>query len=79
MISSGSGPGGDFNGPTIKEILGIGQYGKSDHLLELEDYLPKYMFPCVMYLRRRLHQISTARVLSEDYQEALNEFKCRFN
>ena len=45
MKESGSGLGGDFNGPTIKNLL------KEKTLNDLTEYLPKKLLPFVNYLK----------------------------
>ena len=59
MKSIGQGPGGDYNGPTIKNIL------KDKNLTNLSNFLPLHLHPFVEYLRtiKNVHLLSMAKTL----------------
>ena len=72
LNKTGQGPGGKFNGPSIKEIL--------RNLSELEDKLPSEAFPFIEYLQsiKEVHKMCIADVFDENYEILINEFKCKF-
>ena len=74
LKKSGEGPGGKFNGPSIKFIL------REEILCQLEGDLPEDATPFISYLRsiRSLHQLCTGRDL-EDQQLILYDFSVNFN
>ena len=63
LSKTGEGPGGKFNGPSIKYIL------REDKLYELDELLPTEAAPFFNYLRciRELHEICIARTLDVFY------------
>ena len=73
LSKNGEGPGGKFNGPSIKYIL------RDDVLSELEESLPETCSPFFNYFRsiKSLHLLCTAREL-EDYNLVLHDFKVNF-
>ena len=67
LSKTGEGPGGKFNGPSIKFIL------REDTLIELEEILTESASPFITYLRsiRALHELCTARLLEDQSSEFL--------
>ena len=65
MKESGSGHGGDFNGPTIKNLL------SDKTLLDLTQIFPQHLLPFVDYLKiiKQVHLVTTARNLPANYKE----------
>ena len=64
-------PGGDFNGPTIKNIL------KNKNLTNLINFLPLHLSPFVEYLRtiENVHILLTAKTLPQNYKNILADFR----
>ena len=73
LKKSGEGPGGKFNGPSIKFIL------REENLCELEAELIEDACPFISYLRsiRSLHELCTSRDL-EDQDLILFDFSVNF-
>ena len=63
ISKSGTGPGGQLNGPSIKIIL------RETSLIELESMLPEEAEHFVSYMRsiRELHRICLAEDLDQDF------------
>ena len=74
LKKSGQGPGGKFNGPSIKHIL------REDILSQLENLLPVNASSFISYLRslRNLHELCVAENLG-DYETILFDFKTNFD
>ena len=72
LKKSGKGPGGQFNGPSIKHIL------REENLVDLETILPSFELTTHFtdYLRsiRELHKMCIAPVL-EDYNAVVDNFQ----
>ena len=75
MKSSGQEPGGDFNGPTIENIL------KDKNLTNLSNFLQLHLHPFVEYLKtiKNVHLLSTAKTLPENYKNILADFRKKFD
>ena len=73
---TGQGPGGKFNGPSIKEII------KEKNLEMLENILPEEASPFITYMRsiRELHRMCiTSDFENEDYILIILKFENDFN
>ena len=72
LNKAGEGPGGKFNGPSIKKVL--------VNLDDLQDTLPETAEPLVQFLRStlKLHTMCVEEELRENFQEVLDEFEENF-
>ena len=70
---TGEGPGGKFNGPSIKTVL--------KNLKPLEDILPTDAFPFIEYLQslKEVHEMCISEDFDPNYDILLSEFKCKFD
>ena len=75
MKKSGEGPGGNFNGPSIRFIL------KEENLIDLETILPNFEdtlhFTDFLRSIRELHNMVMAKNL-ENYKDIIENFKTKF-
>ena len=73
LNKTGEGPGGKFNGPSIKMVL--------KNLKPLEDILPTEAFPFIEYLQslKEVHEMCISEDFDPNYDILLSEFKCKFD
>ena len=69
LNNSGEGPGGKFNGPSIKQAL--------KNLEDLEEILPKMASPFINYFMSisNLHKMCTEDKLNENFRETIQNFR----
>ena len=72
LNKNGEGPGGKFNGPSLKTVL--------NKLEELEKIVQTKGFPFIEYLQiiKELHMMCISEKFNENYDTIINEFKCKF-
>ena len=72
LNKTGEGPGGKFNGPSLKLVL--------KNLKNLGDILPIEGFPFIEYLQciKEVHNMCIAEVFDDNSEILINEFKCKF-
>ena len=70
---TGEGPGGKFNGPSLKTVL--------NNLNNLADILPNEGYPFIEYLQsiREVHHMCIAEVFVDNSEILIEEFKCKFD
>ena len=73
LNKTGEGPGGKFNGPSLKTVL--------NNLNNLADILPNEGFPFIEYLQsiREVHHMCIAEVFDDNSEILIEEFKCKFD
>ena len=73
LNKSGGGPGGKFNGPSIKTVI--------NKLEDLSEILPTESFPFVEYIKsiKELHKIFISEEFYENYDTIIDEFKYKFD
>ena len=72
LNKTGEGPGGKFNGPSVKTVL--------KNLDDLAEQLPEEAGSFINYLDsiKKLHRMCTEEKLSDNYREVIEEFKEAF-